>query len=209
MYNKFFKRFFDVFLSALALTVLSPILLILIILGAIVMGGNPFFLQERPGKNEKIFKLIKFRTMSNKKDKDGNLLSDDERLNRYGRILRKTSLDELLELFNILKGDMSIVGPRPLLVEYLPYYTEEEKRRHSVRPGLTGLAQINGRNAITWEEKFTWDLKYIDKINFFGDVKIIFQTVVKTLMRKDILVGKEFVVEKFIVSRTKETTIVE
>ncbi|MBE7040939.1 MAG: sugar transferase [Ruminococcaceae bacterium] len=209
MYNKFFKRFFDVFLSALALTVLSPILLILIILGAIVMGGNPFFLQERPGKNEKIFKLIKFRTMSNKKDKDGNLLSDDERLNRYGRILRKTSLDELLELFNILKGDMSIVGPRPLLVEYLPYYTEEEKRRHSVRPGLTGLAQINGRNAITWEEKFTWDLKYIDKITFFGDVKIIFQTVVKTLMRKDILVGKEFVVEKFIVSRTKETTIVE
>lgn len=209
MYNKFFKRFFDVFLSALALTVLSPILLILIILGAIVMGGNPFFLQERPGKNEKIFKLIKFRTMSNKKDKDGNLLSDDERLNRYGRILRKTSLDELLELFNILKGDMSIVGPRPLLVEYLPYYTEEEKRRHSVRPGLTGLAQINGRNAITWEEKFTWDLKYIDKITFLGDVKIIFQTVVKTLMRKDILVGKEFVVEKFIVSRTKETTIVE
>ena len=157
MYAKFFKRFLDFVLSLIALIVLSPILLILTVVGAIAMRGNPFFTQLRPGKidpktgREKIFLLIKFRTMSNKKDKDGKLLSDELRLNKYGRILRSTSLDELPELWNILKGDMSIVGPRPLLVEYLPYYTEEERHRHDVRPGLTGLAQVNGRNAISWE----------------------------------------------------------
>lgn len=207
MYAKCLKRVMDIFLSFIAVVVLSPILILLVILGVFFMGGNPFFTQERPGRGEKIFKLIKFRTMSNKKDKQGKLLPDDERLNCYGRSLRKTSLDELPELFNILKGDMSIVGPRPLLTEYLPYYTEEEKHRHDVRPGLTGLAQVNGRNAINWEDKFAWDLKYIEKITFWGDVKIIFQTAVKTVMRKDILVGKEFVVEKFIPSRTKGSSI--
>ena len=160
MYAKFFKRVFDFTLSLFALIVLSPILLILTIIGTIAMKGNPFFTQLRPGKickktgQEKIFKLVKFRTMSNAKDKDGNLLPDDIRLNKYGRFLRSTSLDELPELWNILKGDMSIVGPRPLAVQYLPFYTEEESKRHSVRPGLTGLAQVSGRNSLKWEEKF-------------------------------------------------------
>lgn len=153
MYVKFFKRFFDFIFSLIAVVVLSPVLLALIIVGAVAMRGNPFFVQPRPGKKgkdgqEKIFKLVKFRTMDNRKDKDGNLLPDDVRLNKYGKIMRITSLDELPELFNILKGDMSIVGPRPLLVSYLPWYTEEEHHRHDVRPGLTGLAQVNGRNAI-------------------------------------------------------------
>ena len=161
MYAKFFKRFIDFWLSLIALIALSPILLILTVVGAIAMHGNPFFVQPRPGKKgkdgkEKIFKLIKFRTMSNKKDKDGNLLPDAERLNGYGRFLRKTSLDELGELVNIVKGDMAIVGPRPLLVEYLPLYNEYQSRRHEVRPGLTGLAQVNGRNAVSWEIRFEY-----------------------------------------------------
>ena len=170
MYAKFFKRVFDFTVSLVALIVLSPILLILTVIGAIAMKGNPFFTQMRPGKinkktgEEKIFKLIKFRTMSNAKDKDGKLLPDDVRLNKYGRILRSTSLDELPELLNILIGDMAIVGPRPLLVEYIPYYTEEERHRHDVRPGLTGLAQVNGRNAISWDQKLSYDIEYISKI---------------------------------------------
>lgn len=147
------------------------------------MRGNPFFTQERPGKDEKIFKLIKFRSMDNRKDKNGNLLPDEVRLNKYGQFLRKTSLDELPEAFNILKGDMSIIGPRPLLVSYLPWYTEEEKQRHDVRPGLSGLAQVNGRNSVTWEEKFSWDLKYVDRITFLGDVKIILDTVKKAFIK--------------------------
>lgn len=149
------------------------------------MRGNPFFTQERPGKDEKIFKLIKFRSMDGRKDKEGNLLPDEVRLNKYGRLLRATSLDELPEAFNILKGDMSVIGPRPLLVKYLPYYTKEEAHRHDVRPGLSGLAQVNGRNAISWEDKFRYDIQYVNKITFFGDVKIIFDTVRKVFVKSE------------------------
>lgn len=198
MYAKFFKRMFDFVLSFMALIVLMPVLLVLTVVGAIAMGGNPFFTQLRPGKidkktgKEKIFKLVKFRTMSNKKDKDGNLLPDDIRLNKYGRILRSTSLDELPELWNILKGDMSIVGPRPLLVEYLPYYTVEERKRHGMRPGLTGWAQINGRNNIgSWEERFQYDLEYVTECSLVFDIKILFLTVLKVFKKSDILVGSE------------------
>lgn len=196
MYAKFFKRLLDFVLSITALILLFPILLILTVAGAIAMRGNPFFVQERPGKKgkdgkEKIFKLIKFRTMSNAKDKNGNLLCDDVRLNKYGRFLRSTSLDELPELLNIIKGDLAIVGPRPLLVEYLPYYTEDERHRHDVRPGLTGWAQVNGRNATSWNDRFTMDLDYVDRITFLRDVNIIFRTVYKTIKRSDILVGSE------------------
>lgn len=192
MYKKVFKRVLDFALSLCALIVLSPIFLVLMVLGTIFMNGNPFFMQDRPGKDEKNFKLLKFRTMDNRKDKQGNLLPDDIRLNKYGRILRSTSLDELPEIINILKGDMSIVGPRPLLVEYLPYYTERERCRHNVRPGLTGLAQINGRNAIaSWEERFEYDLEYVNNCTLVTDIKIIFRTVYKVLKRSDIQVGRE------------------
>jgi len=177
MYSRIWKRILDFFLSFLALIVLSPLLLILSIVGLFCMKGNPFFVQKRPGKNEKIFSLIKFRTMSNEKDKKGHLLPDTVRLNRYGRFLRKTSLDELPELLNILSGKMSIVGPRPLSVMYLPYYTEREHLRHSVRPGLTGLAQVRGRNATTWEERFSHDLEYIENISFSLDIQIIIETI--------------------------------
>lgn len=186
MYAKYIKRILDFVLSLCALIVLSPLLLILIILGAIFMGGNPFFTQQRPGKDEKIFKLIKFRTMDNRKDKNGNLLPDDVRLNKYGRILRSTSLDELPELINILKGDMAIVGPRPQLVRDMVFMTDEQRKRHTVRQGLTGLAQVNGRNAIKWEDKLSYDLKYIENITFFGDVKIILKTVVNVFKRDGI-----------------------
>ena len=179
-YEKYFKRLLDIVCSLAAIIVFSWLYIILIILGAIFMRGNPFFTQERPGKDEKIFKLIKFRSMDNRKDKNGNLLPDEVRLNKYGQFLRKTSLDELPEAFNILKGDMSIIGPRPLLVSYLPWYTEEEKH---VRPGLSGLAQVNGRNSVTWEEKFSWDLKYVDRITFLGDVKITLDTVKKAFIK--------------------------
>lgn len=181
----------DFCLSLLALIVLSPILLILTIIGIFAMGGNPFFAQSRPGKKgkngeEKIFKLIKFRTMNNKKDADGNLLPDEDRLTGYGKFLRATSLDELMEFVNILKGDMSIVGPRPLLVSYLPLYSEEQRHRHDVLPGLTGLAQVSGRNAISWDEKFVLDIEYIKDITFIGDVKIILRTVKKVLVKEGI-----------------------
>ena len=188
-YERFVKRPLDFLLALLALIVLSPIFIILTIVGAIAMKGNPFFTQLRPGKigkdgKEKIFKLIKFRTMSNAKDKDGNLLPDADRLNRYGRILRTTSLDELPELLNIIKGDMAVVGPRPLLLKYLDRYNEHQARRHEVRPGFTGLAQVHGRNAISWEEKFDWDIKYVDHITFVGDLKIVLNTV-KTVIKQD------------------------
>ena len=203
MYAKYFKRAMDFTLSLLALIVLSPILLILTVIGAIAMGGNPFFTQLRPGMidkktgKEKIFKLVKFRSMSNKKDKNGNLLPDEMRLNKYGRILRSTSLDELPELWNILKGDMSIVGPRPLLVQYLDRYSPEQRHRHDVRPGLTGLAQVNGRNAITWEDKFKLDVAYVRAITFFGDVKIILMTVIAVFKRDGISSEASVTMEEF------------
>ena len=191
MYAKFWKRFFDFTLSLLALIVLSPILLVLIIVGAIAMRGNPFFVQPRPGKKgkdgrEKIFYLIKLRSMSNKRGTNGELLPDDQRLGRYGAFLRSTSLDELPSLVNIVLGQLSIVGPRPFLVRDCVFLTDEQRRRHDVRPGLTGLAQVNGRNNITWEQKFEYDLLYIDRgITFLGDLKIILQTVGKVLKRSD------------------------
>lgn len=191
MYARFFKRLLDFLLSLIALSVLSPFLIIFIIIGAIAMRGNPFFTQLRPGKinkktgKERIFKLIKFRTMTNAKDKNGNLLPDEKRLTAYGKFLRSTSIDELPELINILIGDMSIVGPRPQLVRDMVFMTEEQRRRHIATPGLTGLAQCSGRNNITWEQKFEYDLEYIKKITFIGDVKILLKTVGKVLKRED------------------------
>lgn len=184
-YEKYFKRPLDLLCGLLAVAVFWWLYLILIILGAIFMGGNPFFTQERPGKDEKIFKLIKFRSMDNRKDQNGNLLPDEVRLNRYGRFIRKTSLDELPEAFNIIKGDMSVIGPRPLLVKYLPYYSEEERVRHCVRPGLSGLAQVNGRNAISWEEKFAYDVSYVNHITFLCDAKILMDTVKKVFVKSE------------------------
>ena len=201
MYAKYIKRILDLILSLMALIVLMPLMIIIGILVRINLGSPIIFKQKRPGKNEKIFTLYKFRTMTDKRDIDGNLLPDEYRLTKFGKFLRSTSLDELPELINIIKGDMAIVGPRPLLVEYLPYYTEEEKHRHDVRPGLTGLAQVNGRNAISWEEKLKYDTEYIKKISFYSDLKIIFKTIKKTIKREDILMGNEFVVGKFIDQR--------
>ena len=205
MYRGFFKRFFDFFLSLMALLVLSPVLLILTLLGWIKMKGNPFFTQDRPGKDEKIFKLIKFRTMTCEKGPDGKLLPDEQRLTKYGKILRSTSLDELPELINILKGDMAIVGPRPLLVKYLPRYNAEQRRRHEVRPGLTGYAQVNGRNAISWEDRFKLDVEYVDNITLFGDIKILFQTVGKVFKRDGISSGTAVTMEEFMGTEEKET----
>ena len=186
MYANFFKRVLDFILSLCAILVLSPVLLILTVVGAVKMKGNPFFTQLRPGKNEKIFKLIKFRTMTCETDENGELLPDEVRLTKYGKMLRSTSLDELPELINILCGDMAIVGPRPLLVQYLPLYSEEQRKRHSVRPGLTGLAQVNGRNSISWTERFKYDIAYVENISLWNDVKILFATVKKVLIRDGI-----------------------
>lgn len=186
MYANFFKRVLDFILSLCAILVLSPVLLILTVVGAVKMKGNPFFTQLRPGKNEKIFKLIKFRTMTCETDENGNLLPDEVRLTKYGKMLRSTSLDELPELFNIICGDMAIVGPRPLLVQYLPLYSEEQRKRHSVRPGLTGLAQVNGRNSISWTERFKYDVAYVENISLWNDIKILFATVKKVLIRDGI-----------------------
>lgn len=184
MYKLFFKRFFDFILSLIAIIMLSPVYLIVIVLVRIKLGSPVFFTQKRPGKDEKIFKMYKFRTMTNEVDENGNLLPDDKRLTKFGKLLRSTSLDELPELFNILKGDMSIVGPRPLLVRYLPLYNEYQKHRHDARPGFTGWAQCNGRNSIGWEEKFDLDVYYVNHITFLLDVKIIFKTV-KTVLRRE------------------------
>lgn len=186
MYRRFFKRFFDIVLSACALVVLSPVLLIVAVLVRTKLGSPVIFCQERPGKSEKIFKMYKFRSMTDQRDEQGELLPDEVRLTRFGRLLRATSLDELPELWNILKGDMSIVGPRPLLVAYLPYYTEEEHHRHDVRPGLTGLAQVSGRSFLTWEEIFALDLQYISRLSLKEDLKIIIRTVKKVFRREDI-----------------------
>lgn len=194
-YEKYLKRPIDLFCGLVAIIVFSWLYLILIILGAIFMRGNPFFTQERPGKDEKIFKLIKFRTMDDRRDKDGNLLPDEARLNKYGRFLRKTSLDEIPEAFNIIKGDMSLIGPRPLLEKYLPYYTVEERKRHSVRPGLTGLAQINGRNNLNWDDRLKLDVNYVSAITFVGDLKIVVNTVMKVLKQSDIATGNQLILK--------------
>ena len=185
MYKNYFKRPFDILCALMAIIVFSWLYIIVALLVRINLGSPIIFKQERPGLNEKIFTLYKFRTMTDKKDKDGNLLPDDVRLTKFGRFLRKTSLDELPEAFNILFGHMSVVGPRPLLTEYLDYYNEEEKHRHDVRPGLTGLAQISGRNAITWEEKFKFDVLYVSNITFLGDIKIILLTVWKAFVKEE------------------------
>ncbi len=209
LYKQFFKRFYDILLSGIAIIVLSPIFLILIVLGAIKMKGNPFFTQLRPGKNEKIFKLVKFRTMTCETDANGNLLPDEKRLTRYGKILRSTSLDELPELFNIFAGQMSIVGPRPLLVGYLPLYNDEQKHRHDVRPGLTGLAQVNGRNAMSWEDKFSYDVEYTKSISLVGDISIIFRTAACVLKREGISGEDSATMEPFKGSNTTEIDVKE
>lgn len=197
LYKQFFKRFWDVALSGLAIIILSPLLIVLTIVGAIAMKGNPFFAQERPGKSEKIFKLIKFRSMNNKKDENGNLLPDEKRLGKYGKFLRATSLDELPELFNIFVGNMSIVGPRPLLIQYLERYNNEQKHRHDVRPGLTGYAQCHGRNAISWKEKFEMDVWYTRHISLFGDIGILFMTVFSVFKREGINSETSVTMEEF------------
>ncbi len=184
-YEKYFKRPLDIVCGLAAVLAFSWLYLLLTILGAIFMRGNPFFTQERPGKDEKIFKLIKFRTMDNRRDQEGRLLPDAVRLNGYGRFLRKTSLDELPEAFNIIKGDMSVIGPRPLLVQYLPLYSETQRHRHDVRPGLSGYAQVNGRNAISWTHRFELDCAYVQKITFLGDLKIICQTIGKAFLKQE------------------------
>lgn len=197
MYKNFIKRILDIILSFLALVILSPLLILTAFLIRIKLGAQVFFKQLRPGKNEKIFGILKFRTMTDAKDENGNLLPDEIRLTRFGQFLRSTSIDELPELLNILNGDMSIVGPRPLLVQYLERYNEEQKHRHDVKPGLTGLAQVNGRNGITWEEKFHYDLEYVKNITFYGDCKIIFQTVMKVFGREGISSATSVTMEEF------------
>ncbi|MDD6214499.1 MAG: sugar transferase [Firmicutes bacterium] len=201
MYRRFVKRPLDFLISLFAIILLSPVMLITALLVRIKLGSPVIFTQERPGMNEKIFKMYKFRSMTNEKDENGKLLPDSQRLTRFGKLLRSTSLDELPELFNILNGDMAIIGPRPLLVRYLPYYSEEERHRHDVRPGLSGLAQINGRNAITWEEKFAYDIEYEKNITFINDVKIICKTILKVFKRSGILVGNEHIVRDLDVER--------
>lgn len=197
MYAKYLKRYLDFWIALIALIILSPVLLVLTVIGAVKMKGNPFFTQDRPGLHEKIFKLIKFRTMTNEKDKNGNLLPDEKRLTSYGKFLRSTSLDELPELINILKGDMAIIGPRPLLVRYLPRYNKEQHHRHDVRPGLTGYAQVNGRNALTWEDKFKMDVWYTKHVTFFTDVKILLKTMEIVLKREGISSETSTTMEEF------------
>lgn len=205
IYERYFKRPLDIILSLIAIIVLSPLMLIIAVLVRIYLGSPVIFKQQRPGLNEKIFTMYKFRTMTDERDENGELLPDSERLTKFGKFLRSTSLDELPELFNILKGDMSIVGPRPLLVEYLPLYNEHQQRRHEVRPGLSGLAQISGRNAISWEDKFNLDVEYVDNINFITDLKIIFLTVKKVFLREGINQEGEATMEAF--KGSKDTTV--
>lgn len=197
IYCRYIKRLLDILLSGFALIVLSPVLLIVAILVRTKLGSPVIFCQKRPGKDEKIFKMYKFRSMTDERDEDGNLLPDEVRLTKFGRLLRSTSLDELPELWNIFKGDMSIVGPRPLLVKYLPLYNEDQRRRHDVRPGLTGLAQVSGRNAITWEEKFSHDVRYVEKVSFFLDVRIVMLTVKKVLKHEGISSDSSATMEEF------------
>lgn len=204
MYAKYLKRVIDFSLSLIALIVLSPLLLVLIVLGTVFMKGNPFFVQKRPGKNEKIISLLKFRTMTNEKDEEGKLLPDEIRLVSYGKFLRSTSLDELPSLINILIGDLSIIGPRPLLVEYLPWYNETEKHRHDVRPGLTGWAQVNGRNNVSWDRRFELDVEYVNNISFRFDLKIFLLTIQKVFKRSDIAEDTRIVEGNFADIRRKK-----
>lgn len=204
MYAGFFKRFFDFIVALCAILCIAPLFLLLMVLGCWFMGGNPFFVQARPGWHEKIFKLIKFRTMSNRKDAQGNLLPDEQRLNGYGKFLRSTSLDELPELLNILIGDMSLVGPRPLLVKYLPLYNEEQHHRHDVRPGLTGYAQVHGRNAVDWEERFKLDVYYARNLSFALDVRIIVKTFLVVFRREGIAQEGQVTMTEFKGSRHDE-----
>lgn len=197
MYDRLIKRMIDLILSGIALLILSPVYLILTILVRVKLGNPVLFSQERPGKNEKVFRMYKFRSMTDERDANGDLLPDEERLTHFGAMLRATSLDELPELWNIFKGDMSIVGPRPLLVRYLPRYNERQRRRHEVRPGLTGWAQVNGRNAISWEQKFEYDVEYVEKESFLFDVKILFMTVGKVLHRSGISQEGSATMEEF------------
>ena len=213
LYKQFFKRFYDIVLSGCALLILSPLLVLLTIIGAVKMKGNPFFVQQRPGKiskktgQEKIFKLIKFRTMTCERDANGELLPDEVRLTKYGKFLRSTSLDELPELINIFIGDMSIVGPRPLLVKYVPLYNEEQRHRHDVRPGLTGHAQVNGRNTLSWEEKFSYDVEYVRSVSLILDVKIIIKTVLAVLKRDGISSETAATMEEFKGNREEEWSV--
>lgn len=209
LYEKYMKRPLDVFLSTGAIIVLMPILLVTAVLVRVKLGTPVLFKQVRPGKDEKLFSIYKFRTMADKRDEEGNLLPDDERLTNFGRTLRKTSLDELPELFNIIKGDMAVVGPRPLLTDYLPFYTEDEHHRHDVRPGLTGLAQIHGRNATSWQTRFAWDLNYVRSITFLTDFKIIITTFFKVLKKSDVLMGKEISAGRLDVARSEEMKVAE
>lgn len=204
MYRKYIKRLLDILISLSALILLSPLLAVLWVLVRVKLGKPVLFSQDRPGKDEKIFKLYKFRSMTDERDEKGELLPDEVRLTRFGRLLRSTSLDELPELLNILKGDMSLIGPRPLLVRYLPYYTEKERHRHDVRPGLTGLAQVNGRNALGWEERFGYDLSYVENLTFAMDLKVAGMTVGKVLKRSGTLSGAEQTVEDFDVYRKRQ-----
>ncbi len=197
LYRRYFKRTMDFILSLIAIIVLSPVLLVVAILVRVKLGSLIIFKQERPGLNEKIFTIYKFRTMTDERDENGELLPDEIRLTKFGRFLRSTSLDELPELFNIFTGDMSIVGPRPLLIQYLPLYDEHQKRRHEVRPGLSGLAQISGRNAISWEDKFNLDVEYVDNISFIGDWKIIFLTIKKVFVKEGISSDTSVTMEPF------------
>lgn len=204
MYRSFFKRVFDFILSLTAIIILSPVLLLLTVIGAFRMGGNPFFTQDRPGKDGKVFKLVKFKSMNNKRDERGELLPDEKRLTSYGQFIRNTSLDELPELINILKGDMAIVGPRPLLVRYLTRYNKTQARRHEVRPGLTGLAQVNGRNAISWEDKFRYDVEYVDNLSLLLDIKIILKTALKVIKRDGISSESSATMEEFMGQQGKD-----
>ena len=191
IYRRFIKRILDFTISLISLIIFSPIFIVVAVLVRVKLGSPVFFRQKRPGKDEKIFIIYKFRTMTDKRDENGNLCSDDIRLTSFGRKLRATSLDELPQLLNVIKGDMAIVGPRPLMVEYLPYYTEEEKIRHTVRPGITGLAQVRGRNSISWEEKFSFDIQYVNNMSLMFDLKIIMETVSKVIKKSDIGQGEE------------------
>lgn len=197
MYQKYIKRGLDFILSLIASIILSPVILVVAVLVRVKLGSPVLFKQQRPGKNEKIFSMYKFRTMTDERDENGELLPDEVRLTKFGKILRSTSLDELPELFNIVKGDMSIVGPRPLLVRYLPLYNERQKHRHDVRPGFTGLAQVNGRNSISWEEKFEWDVKYVEHVTFLQDCRIILKTVGVVLKRDGISSATSVTMEEF------------